>query len=71
MKCAALVGCEEQAQFWVNFHNCDDMLICEQHLNQWLGWVEETEAPYWCWDCRKTFDSVPRFLEWRFVGYGC
>lgn len=62
-ECEALVRCDEPAQFWVNFHGCDNALICEAHLNQWLEWIEDGHL--YCNYCRKRFGSVPAFLNWR------
>lgn len=64
--CEGLVRCELPAQYYVDFHGCDEVRICEFHLNQWLEWIDETMGGVmFCGDCRQTFSSVPAFLKWR------
>jgi hypothetical protein len=68
-KCDALVGCENTAQFWVDFHGCYSCCICDEHLKTWIFEVNNaiSQGGAFCDECRIVFSALPRVMSWRIV----
>lgn len=67
--CDALVGCENTAQFWVDFHGCYSCCICDEHLKQWVLDVNAAigNGGAFCDECRIVFRALPRVMSWRII----
>jgi hypothetical protein len=68
-KCDALVGCENEAQFWVDFHGCYSCCICDEHLKAWVLEVNSaiSQGGAFCDECRIVFSLLPRTMSWRLI----
>ncbi len=68
-KCDALVGCDNDAQFWVDFHGCYSCCICDEHLKSWVFEVNAAIAQggAFCDECRIVYTALPRVMSWRLI----
>lgn len=71
--CSATVECDDPATSLVDFHGCDEVYLCEMHLDLRDHWIYDinktiaTQGQVPCTDCGLWFSSVPRIMTWRLI----
>lgn len=67
-KCNALVGCSENAEWYVDFHGCEGVCTCGEHKDIWvyeINSVLSDRGEVHCPGCDRVFTILPRIMNWR------
>lgn len=67
-RCDALLGCDKSAEWYVNFHGCENVCTCDEHREIWVNeihtaLVDQGQIP--CVGCGKSFTSLSKVMTWR------
>jgi hypothetical protein len=67
--CDAFIGCDEPAEYFINFHGCDSLTLCKEHKE---ALVYDTNAQMaaggkTCHVCGNFFNIVPTLMKWNLI----